>query len=309
MHASGSHIKWMLEEIQANFQEELGQGKWTLAYVFDHYILPAANEVLSMVNLDRDDPILIRTPISIVSGTKHYVLPPSVQEIWRIVEFDNNDNVVCDVVPRNEYHPYGPGWQIEHNTLTFRPTPSENIDLHILHVPSYDVNFHYGTVGATASASETSVQLAAAPTLGRLDWRENAYVGSVLRIIPTSGAGVADGRIHEYLISGHAAASPQTVTLRTPLLYDVAADDRYEIVPPIFLNGLKMITASASMELGVARNLSDKRMRHLAISYESAKKAVNTRLTNLQMRTIGGTSRKSVDSLETLFVRWGWPSA
>ena len=186
------------------------------------YIHSAFDQVLASINVETDHPILVRYDVSIVEGTRDYLLPCNVAEIWRIAKIDSTTGVpLWEVWPTNEYTFRGDGFTVEGNILRFKHLNLTAETLEVLYVAAGDVSIHT----ATASAGTTgSITFPASPTDGILDIRPHAYAGYLVRTLSGTGAG------QERIASAYASAT-RVATVRPDWTTAPDATTVYEVLP------------------------------------------------------------------------------
>ena len=185
----------------------------------------AFQQVLFDINTCNDSPIVVRHNITLASGSELFVLPPNVEQVLQIAKIDTVTGLPEWWIRPGSKYGMCPIVQIEGRTLRLAPKwNGEDCTVQIKFVPTGEVRLHYGTA---QTATSTTVRLAATPTLGSLDTRENAYVGSLLRIVSAT----TNGYVQERPISAYSRATLDA-TLESPLTGVPAGGDVvYEIVP------------------------------------------------------------------------------
>ncbi|KPL13114.1 hypothetical protein AMJ85_00205 [candidate division BRC1 bacterium SM23_51] len=186
------------------------------------YIHSAFDQVLASVNVETDHPILVRYNVPVVPGTRDYLLPCNVAEIWRVAKIDSTTGIPAwEVWPTNEYTFRGDGFTIEGNILRFHNLNLASETLEVLYVAAGDVSIHTATADA---GTESSITFAASPTDGTLDIRSDAYLGYVVRTLSATGAG------QERIVSSYDVAT-RVATVRPN--WTTAPDNTtvYEVLP------------------------------------------------------------------------------
>lgn len=195
--------------------------KYTNADIID-LIHDAFDQTLATINIDTDNPIMVRFDVAVVNGTQEYVLPCNVAEIWRVAKIDSTTTLpTSEVWPTNEYSIHGDGFTIEGNILRLRQPNYETQTLQVLYIPSGGVSIHTATA---ASGSTTTIVFPASPTDGALDIRPYAYNGYTVRILQGTGAG------QDRVVSSYDSGT-RTATVRPD--WTTAPDDTsvYEVLP------------------------------------------------------------------------------
>lgn len=279
MDSTGSFLLTTLERIRAYMDSDESE-KYSDSFLINHIIGPSMVDVLSRLNMDADNPIMLRHSLSTVQDVRHYQLPPCIGEIWRLVLTDDSGNMIAEEIPRGLRNPCGRGWSIEGNLISFDPMPQVAMDLQIWYTSNGDVRPHYSADGGTLDSTRLILTLDTSPDLGILDRREQAYAGQVLRMIPASGT------IEERVITSH-DVSAGTVTVKVSFSADTAtgATKRYEIAPigsePLY----EAISVRGALKLGAMRNISGTKRGVLIQELQSSLKSISDNLANMQART------------------------
>jgi len=292
MHSTNSFLYTVIERIRGYLDDPDFDAKYDNDFLVRHIISPSMVDVWSRINMNLDNPVVLRQDIEFDETTEYYQLPPSVGEIWRIACRDADGNVVDEVMPRNEFHPHGIGWAIEGNTLRFDPKQKENrtgFTWHIYYVPSGDVSPHYSDDGGTMRGDRQTFILDSAPDLGAIDRRENAYAGQILRIIPSSGM------VEERVITTHDVDLAE-VTVRIPFKTTLENNVRYEIAPIGLQSLYEAVAAGASLKLGSYRKITAGHYQMILQQYRSAIKSATDNFANLQMRNGKYWKKNTVDN-------------
>tara|TARA_R100000234_G_scaffold120087_1_gene105310 strand:- start:4437 stop:5348 length:912 start_codon:yes stop_codon:yes gene_type:complete len=295
MHSTGSFLLTVIERVRAYLDEATLDAKFTNDYLTRHVICPEMVNVMSRLSNNADNLIRVRHQISLVDGQEHYVLPPNIGEIYRFAITDEEGRITREFLPRNEFNPRGPGWQIQGNVLSLRPFPAENETADIHYIPNGDFQPHYDADGGTFSNSTTFV-FDASPTIGAIDNRENAYAGAVLRVWTKTSHAVLEERIIESY-----DASTRTATVRRPFTTDVSSSHaeggmRYEVAP-IGMNSLiQAIACASAMNLGTSRNITQKQMQFVILQYKTAMKTIGDNFSFMQARKPKSYEKDTVDN-------------
>jgi hypothetical protein len=290
MHSTNSFLYTVIERIRGYLDDPDFDAKYSNDFIVRHIISPVMVDVWSRLNMNLDNPVVLRQEITFDENTEYYQLPPGVGEIWRIACRDLDGKIIDEVMPRNEFHPHGVGWAVEGNTLRVDPKQESLAGgtWTIYYVPSGDVSPHYATDGAMAGDRRT-VTLSASPTLGALDRRENSYAGQILRILPASG------QVEERVIESHDVTTNQVVT-RLEFDSSVSGDLTYEIAPIGMQSLYEAIAAGGSLKLGAYRKITNTHYQMIQQQYRSAIKSATDNLANLQMRTGKYYQKNTVDN-------------
>jgi len=186
------------------------------------YIHSAFDQVLSILTIETDHPILARFDLAVVNGTQDYVLPCSAGEIWRVAKVDFVSGIpLWELWPSNEFTFSGYGFTIEGNMLHYLTPNVSSETIQVLYLPNNEASIHTGTAQA---ATASTITFDAVPTQGSLDIRPHAYIGWIVRLLENTGAG------QERVIQSWAEATA-IATIRPD--WDTTPDTTttYEVVP------------------------------------------------------------------------------
>jgi hypothetical protein len=287
MHSSGSIIKTYCEKVRHYLDDPDLDAKYDDNYLVRFFLSSAMSDVISRVSMMSDAQITASITVTVAAGTQYYKLPPSVRQVLRVGITDTASGLfVEDYKPRNEFSMYGPGWSLEGNLLAFKPIPTEARDFTILFVPSGDVGVHYDTAGGVLNANGTFT-MDATPVIGSVEKRDNAYIGSYLRILGTT---VTD----ELVIKDHDAAT-RILILRN-VASNAAGSYASEVVPFIMEPLVDAISISAAMRTGVGRKITAGHQQSLLLAYRQAIKTSYDTLGNMNARVGKRFSGESVDN-------------
>lgn len=290
MHQSRSILLTIIERIRGYL--DTTEDKYSDDYLAQQVVMPEFVNVWSRISLGMQNPIVLRHRITTVQGKQSYQLPPNVGEVWGVYQYGDDDRIAREFRPRGgEWTPGGPGWRIEGNTLFFRPEPRAGEDWDVLYMPNGDFLMHYGTgtveaaEGSDSSSSSSSeaqeldtFTLSSNPVVGLVDYRPQAYAGSMLRIIPASGV-VEERIVREY--------DPETrvVTVDPAFEYRTAGESvDYEIVPMAAQALADSVAASGALRHGVALDVSQKKANMLTMEYRKATKTILDNLNNVNQQ-------------------------
>lgn len=298
MNADGSFLNTVIFRVRSILDEPDQDAKWTDANMVRHLINPAVCEVMTQVNLDSSNPVVMRLDITVVEDQEHYVLPPSVGSVVRITTMDDNDVVTGDIRPRHELNRHGPGWTLEGNVLRLFPIPTNvpsNTVIQVWYVPAASFRMHLaaGTAASTAAngkvsnAALTTMTLATTPTLGDREARASGLVGATLRVLRNHSSSKL--YIEERTISAHTVSADgmtDSITLRRPLTSYVENDYvAYEIVPFPLHDGLvEAVALRVAVKLAVYKKGSGSLVERLMFLYKGAIKAFRDYTCNVQGR-------------------------
>lgn len=292
MHSTNSYLYTLLERIRSYLDLPEVDAKYSNDYLVRHIICPAQTDVMSRLSHTSGSPVLLTMALTLTGEAQDIILPPNVLWVLRIETIDEDGNRLGEVIPRSFWNPYGTqNWRIEGSpgalVLHIDAAPSGLDTAQIIYQTNGDILPHYGT-GTLASGD--TVTLAATPTLGVLDRRPNAYVGSVLRILSASGP------IEERQITAHAYSGGNwTVTARSDFTYTTNGSVLYEIAPAGSQSLYEAIAAWSALKIGT-NFLAKDRQDSILLQYRAALKTIGDNLTYVQSRVPSHYERKTADS-------------
>ena len=276
MHSSGSILKTYCEKVRHYLDDPDLDAKYDDNYLVRFFLSSAMTDVISRVSQMSDAQVLSAFEITVVGGTNTYKLPPAVAQVIRVGTIESSSGLFMeDLKPRGQFNPGGPNWSIQGNTLVFQPVVNEDRTLTLIFVPSGDMVCHYEPTATGQIVSNGTFTMPSTVTLGSMDKRPNAYMGSYLRIF---GSTLTD----ELLITDHDAAlrilTPSTAFQNAIGFYS------YEIVPFLLEPMIDAISVSAAMRAGVGRKISQAHMASLTLAYKQAVKTAHDTLGNMNGR-------------------------
>jgi len=282
MDSTGSNIQTILALVRQILDETSTNAKFTNAFLVQKYLPLAIHAVQGRLLNDTDSPVFMSYPITVTNGQTHYVLPPSIQEVHGLVQYDSDNIVMSESVPtsRNHHDIRNRNWSLEGNELRIEPHSITPGTWYVLYLPSPDTCPHYATDGTLVDAS--TITLSPSPSLGLVDRRAGAYVGSTIRIIPSGS-----GPIEERIINSHTwTGSAWQVTLRRPLTANTTPGTvTYEIVPGLDAALIGAISYNLAIEVATSRQFSGAAQAQLLRQYTQHLKAASDRISNMQART------------------------
>lgn len=293
MHSTNSFLYTVLERIRGYLDDPDFDAKYNNDFIIRHIISPVMVDVWSRINMNLDNPVVLRQEITFDENTEYYQLPPSIGEVWRIALRDSDGDIIEEIKPRNEFHPEGVGWALEGNTFRVDPKKKKAASgtWTLYYVPSGDVQPHYATTGVMKGDRQT-FDIAASVTLGSIDRRANAYAGQILRVIPDSGL------VEERVIESHDVLKGTVGQLTTRIPFDepISGNVKYEIAPIGMQSLYEAVSAGAAMKLGAYRKITGTHYQMILQQYRSAIKSATDNLANLQMRTGKSYLKNTVDN-------------
>lgn len=286
VHDGGSFLRIVIDRIRGYLDDPDLDAKYSDDFIVRHVIGPCLSDVISRLNMNWDNPVVVRHVADLEKGCSYYQLPPAIGEIHQICQTDEYDNLIDDWKPRGQWHPSGPNWSLEGNLLSFRPSLMQDVCLEVFYVPTGDVSPHMGT--GTWDADNKQFTFGSTPTLGQIDRRPNAYAGQIIRILPT------DSYVEERVIGVHDVVHG-IVKPRFMFHYE-SGEYPYEIAPIGAQSLYEAIAAAGSLKLGAYRKITANHYKMILAQYQSAIKTVGDNLSNLQMRTGKSWKTTTLDS-------------
>jgi len=287
MHSSGSFLYTCLDRIRGYLDDPDFDAKYDNDFIIRHIITPVMVDVWSRINMNLDNPVVLRHDMSLTTTDEYYQLPPSIGEIWRLARRNKAGDVIEEIMPRNEFHVDGLGWAIEGNTLRVDPKVGEDRIFTLYYVPSGDIMPHYSVAGELQGDRQT-MKLGAA-TLGSVDRRENAYAGQILRMIPDTG------KVEERVIESHDVDLGEVVT-RIPFNSTASTGVKYEIAPTGMQSLYESIATGGALKLGTYRKITGTHFKMIQMQYRAAIKSATDNLANMQMRVGKHYEKKTIDN-------------
>ena len=292
MDATGGFIQTVIDRTRAYLDDPSIDAKYDDNYLIKNVISPMFASIASRINNSTSNPISVWIPFPITRGTQYYSLPPCVGEVWRLA-IRNDDNYVSrEAMPRTEYHYRGPNWKVEGNMIVFIPTPDQDysdLELQFMHsgeVLPFRIN---ATLDATKSI--LTFALTDVPTVGVIDRRDNAYLGSTVRILTSTGI------VEERIISGWTKNSTNwQTTVRLPFTYASAGTVTIEYAPFGLESLFEAVAAGSALKLGTYKKMSPAQFQMIQLQYKDAMKTCMDHFSSQQMRTGKYFERNTADN-------------
>lgn len=299
MDSTGSMLKTVIERVRGFLDDPHLEAKYSDDYILRHIIRPAFTTVMSRINNSSQTPIMHKLAMPLTEGVSDYQLPPCIGEVWRLAVSDDSGRVLMEAIPRGLFNLRGPNWKIEGNILSFLPYPPANYaDMELWYIHSGDFSPVYSTGGVSsftlnAGLNEATFNTAASSSLGDWDRRPSAYVGQMLRLIPSTGV------VEERIISAWTYNGTNTwkATLRKPFTSASSGNlPAFEIAPegsePLF----ESVAAASAMKLASYRKMSGEHFGMIQSQYRDAMKTVMDHYSNMQMRMPKAWDKDTVDN-------------
>lgn len=162
--------------------------------------------ILGEVYRNSRTPVVAKLVITVDSAKETYALPPSLGVIWAIYAKDTDNGTKFFYHSRGIHNTSGRGIWVEGRTLHIqRPelyVGSEN-EFTVEYTELGTSRLHDGVLAAAVNTAGDEVTLAAVPSTGTLDTRDNAYAGCLLRILSVTGTSPTGDYIQERVITDY----------------------------------------------------------------------------------------------------------
>lgn len=307
MNSKDSIIHFLLDKTRAYLDEPTTNAKYDNDFLLSNFITPAMVNVTARINLGADNPIRLEHTITLAKGVNRYILPPNVGEIYRVGKIESDTGLVSqDLKPGNEFNLSGPNWQIEGNTIAFRPHIQDSEDgetITIYYIPNGDFQMHYSDDGASLDGTKKIVTLDGALSgdndIGYFDKRDKAFTGAIIRLFRSGNTTVEERIIKSF----DYATEKVTVDEAFVNVGGGTSGLRYEIVPQGVTSLSQAIALSAAMDLGAGRDITAKKMNYLITQYKMAIKSIIDNRSNMQARVGKRFDGNTLDNMSRAVTR------
>jgi hypothetical protein len=257
--------------------------------------------ILGELNRLSTSPIVARANITLSSTQQFYAMPPTCATILGISEFNTSHEINSSLQPRGRFNPLGPGVTFEGNILRLQPSWVGDATVYqVDYLPTGDVRLHQGTAGTiTQDATNhlSTVELAATPTVGSLDTRDNAYAGSVLRILGAT----TNNYVQERVISSYDRTT-RIATVKPEFSPTLATDTAviYEIAPLLFQAQDPVVAMAVVRDILAIEG--DSRLKSVSEAYNIRMRALRLNVSSLN--AINGQKFENDTMHNRRFVEW-----
>ena len=100
MHSTGSFLYTVIERIRGYLDDPDFDAKYDNDFLVRHIISPTMVDVLSRINMNADNPVVMRLDFRPNATDEYYQIPNAVGEILRICRRDSDGYVVDEILPR-----------------------------------------------------------------------------------------------------------------------------------------------------------------------------------------------------------------
>jgi hypothetical protein len=293
-------LKTVLERIRGFLDDPDLEAKYNDDYIVRHVVSPAFASVLSRINNSAVNPVIQRLSFPLYQNQTNYQLPACVGEIWRLCITDGVGRVIQEAIPRGVYNLRGPNWTVQGNMISFLPYPNADYtNMELWYVTSGDYKPFYSTGGASqvlaGSLDYVTIDVSSVASVGEVDRRVSAYVGQILRVLPTSSSGVVEERV----ISGWTQLSGTSwkLSVAKPFTSQVAGSmPPFEVAPEGSENMFEAVAAAGALKLATYRRLSGEHFGMIQAAYRDSMKTVLDHYSNVQMRIPKAWEKDTVDN-------------
>lgn len=303
MDSTGSMLKTVIERVRGFLDDPDLEAKYSDDYILRHIVRPAFASVMSRINNSSQTPVMQRLTFPLTEGVADYQLPPCIGEIWRLCVMDETGRVLQEAIPRGVYNLRGPNWKIEGNVLSFLPYPNADYaTMELWYIHSGDFSFAYSTGGSAsftlnANKDGGSVNISSVATAGEWDKRQSAYVGQMLRLIPSSTSYPIEERVITAWAPSAAGSAVWNFSVRKPFTYAATGNlPAFEIAPEGSENLWEAVAAASALKLASYRKLSGEHFGMIQAAYRDAMKTTMDHYSNMQMRMPKSWEKDTVDN-------------
>ena len=301
MDSSNSMLKTVIERIRGLLDDPDLEAKYNDDYLVRHIIQPAFATVTSRLNNSSTNAVMQRLSFPLTQGVADYQMPACVGEVLRLCVLDASGRALQEAVPRGLFNLRGPNWKVEGNLISFLPFPPEDYAfMELWYIHSGDYSSVYVSTANASYVLDATKKIATiivntpAPALGSFDRRPGAYVGQMLRLIPTTGV------VEERLIDSwtHVSVNTWQATVRTAFVKATANAQlpAFEISPesnePLF----EAVAAFGAMKMAGYRKISGEHFGIIQAQYRDAMKTLMDHYANIQMRIPKYWEKDTVDN-------------
>ena len=301
MDSSNSMLKTVIERIRGLLDDPDLEAKYNDDYLVRHIIQPAFATVTSRLNNSSTNAVMQRLSFPLAQNVADYQMPACVGEVLRLCVLDESGRTLQEAVPRGLFNLRGPNWKVEGNLISFLPyPPQEYAFMELWYIHSGDYSSVYVSTANASYVLDATKKIATiivntpAPALGSFDRRPGAYVGQMLRLIPTTGV------IEERLIDSwtHVSNNTWQATVRTAFVKATANAQlpAFEISPesnePLF----EAVAAFGAMKMAGYRKISGEHFGIIQAQYRDAMKTLMDHYANIQMRIPKYWEKDTVDN-------------
>lgn len=294
MHSTLSYLRSAVERVRTTLDASRADGgKYTDAFILNYMLSTAMTNVLSRLSHTSGCRILQSFTISPVASQRTYMLPPCVEAVLRLDFADSSGNRTGEIQPSSPWSAAGQGWRLEGTPgllqIVFDTAPHPGQELHVIYVNNGDWLPHLGTGTLSVAASGLQqLSLSNTPTLGLLDRRASAYLGSHVRILSNSPAPVQERRIKRHWFDSGTWRIEFDET--SPAL---SGSVEYEIAIPGFGAFHQACAMLAAYDLSVSLNLPAGKQGGILTMYRTALKTAGDNLTHMN-RALGVYMERNV---------------
>jgi len=293
-----STISKLLARIRLLVDEPTANKKYS-----DSHLLRLSEEafaqILQELNRNESTQLVADYSFSYVDGTDRYILPPTVGTVISIGEVTTEGyKDFFGTGSRNST--LGIGCKIEGNTINFQPDfLSGDETVHVYYLPDGAAHL-FSAFATTVDNDVPSVTAPASPTEGTIDARPNAYLGYILRVLPTSPNSIEQQRI----ITAQSGSTYKTYTVSPAWSTNILATGsgaKFEVLPSWYPHLWTVAALKVALRIaGIEGNT--RRHQTLMLEYRDARRSLDVSAFNRDFMHGPTRSRDAYHSR-----RRGWP--
>lgn len=228
-----SFLSRSITDVREQTDEPTNKAKYPDARIIN-YLEKAYILVLNEINRNSKTPAVVKQTITIADGTTEYVLPHVMGSFYGLYDSDSSGGKIF-YDGRSRYSPFGQKIWLENKTLHIQTVDLFGVGTTLTAewIPSGVARLHNGT--CTISSDGKTVTFGAVPNAGTLDTHNQAYAGSILRILGVDGTTTTGDNLQERVITAYDETTREA-TLDVALSPIPTTDDGniyYEIAPAI----------------------------------------------------------------------------
>lgn len=230
---SESFLTRAVAEVRRNIDEPDTNAKYSDATIIKK-LEQAYMVVIGEVNRNNTTPVVAKFDITIDASSTAYALPPGIGSIYGVYQ-ESSEGLKVYYDSRAKTNPLGQGVWIEGNLLKVQTSNYLAVGtvLTVEYIPNGIARLHNGL--CTLDSDGDTATFGGTPNAGTLDTHQNAYVGSIFRVLKVTGTTTTGDSLQERMISAYTQSS-RAATLGLALSPIPTTDDGsiyYEIAPAI----------------------------------------------------------------------------
>lgn len=294
MHPSLSYIRSVIERVRTTLDvSRVDGGKYNDAFILNYMVSTSMTHVLSRLSHTSGCRMLQTFTLTPVAGQTVYELPPCVEAVHRLEFLDRQGVRAGEIQPFSPWSANGQGWRLEGTPgllrIVFDSTPDISLSMQIVYVSNGDWLPHLGNgTLASPAAGLQQLSLGTTPTLGLLDRRPSAYLGSHVRILSAG-----PNPIQERVIKRHWFESGAWKIEFDETEPALTGTVEYEVTVPGFVALHHACAMLAAYDLSVSLNVPASKQGGILTMYKTAMKTAGDNLTHIN-RALGFYMERNV---------------